>query len=181
MWVRRQNKTGSWKSWYVNKGYFTVNLVCLWNFQMPSTSWVREKSQCCTFTNLLWEIPLSPWCYRIFHPSWLSLKQQNPSDWKLLHSFHYSQSPMSLRKSIALLGKEPTGKPSDLFVSSFFFQFASSKKKRQSWLLTAKLTKRAWKGSTGGIRKFRTWPLGNLKGRYGGEGKFLRLREGLES
>lgn len=48
---------------------------------------------------------------------------------------------------------------------------------RQSWLLTAGLMKKTWKGSISGIEKFRTWPLYSLQGRYGGERKFLRVKE----
>lgn len=47
----------------------------------------------------------------------------------------------------------------------------------------AVLTANSWaneknlKGSISGIEKFRTWPLCSLQGRYGGERKFLRVKE----
>ena len=58
--------------------------------------------------------------------------------------------------------------------------FSLPQARKQSRLLTARLAKRAWKGSISGTEKCRTWPLDNLKGKYGGEGKFLRVKEGLE-
>lgn len=131
-WVRCQKKMPALENYDMLIKYI---LLWIWSvFEIFKTLQFleREKSQCSTFLKVLWEITLSPWCYRYFILHGCPLNGK-PTETENSSTVSHPQSSISLRKSTTLLGKEPTGKPSELFVSSFSLPHA----RKQSWLLTA--------------------------------------------